>query len=207
MEGVRDRPRGHLRPQHPNRREHDRASGDVGDQPRHGRPDLRRRSRSRGVRGCQRTGKRPASARVHGSRARHRDRGDRDRSGLHRIVYERAGRGSAGSRRTPRRSSRRGQGARDGCSGICRGEAPGRGGRVGRSVSSGRLRVAGGGLLHVPGDEPGHPRSRTAMCVDVQPELRRASGTRWSDPPREPGHSGGLPRSPDASRTCGAWRS
>ena len=48
-----------------------------------------------------------------------------------------------------------------------------------------RLRLARGGLLDVPGDEPRHPRAGRALRLHVQPQLRGPAG------PRRP-HTSGL---------------
>src|SRR5258705_1845371 len=43
------------------------------------------------------------------------------------------------------------------------------------------------GLLDGTGDEPGHPRRRRALRVDVEPELRGPAGSWWTHPPRVAG--------------------
>ena len=53
-------------------------------------------------------------------------------------------------------------------------------------VPRGGLRVAQRGLLDVPGHEPRHPTERRAVRLDLQPQLRRAPGTRRAHAPREP---------------------
>ena len=49
-----------------------------------------------------------------------------------------------------------------------------------------RLRVARGGLLHVPGDEPGHPAVWPAVRLHLQPQLRGPARPRRSHPPGQP---------------------
>ena len=55
----------------------------------------------------------------------------------------------------------------------------------------GGLRVARVGLLDVPGDEPGSGRSRQALRVHLEPQLRGPTGARCPDPPPQPGDGGG----------------
>src|SRR3954454_12018161 len=46
--------------------------------------------------------------------------------------------------------------------------------------------MARGGLLDVPGDEPGHAGGRRALRLDLQPQLRGAPGQGRPHPPRQP---------------------
>ena len=54
-----------------------------------------------------------------------------------------------------------------------------------------RLRVAARRLLDVPRHEPGHPRSRRALRLDVEPELRGPAGRRRPHASRQPGDGRG----------------
>ena len=74
-----------------------------------------------------------------------------------------------------------------GRAGLAPGQAPGGGRRPRQGVHGRRLRVARAGLLHVPGHEPRQAGRGRALCLDVQPQLRRPPGTGWPHPP-------GLPR-------------
>ena len=62
--------------------------------------------------------------------------------------------------------------------------AAGRAGGPRRGLPRGRLRLAHGRLLDVPGHEPGHPPARRALRLDLQPQLRGAPGPRRAHPPR-----------------------
>src|SRR5438552_545269 len=46
-------------------------------------------------------------------------------------------------------------------------------------------------MLHVPGDEPGHPAAGGALRVNLKPKLRGTSGSRRPDPPRVARRRGG----------------
>ncbi len=95
------------------------------------------------------------------------------------------------------RAARRAQRARDGRPGLGDREAAGRGGGARPRVRRGGLRVAAGGLLDVPRDEPGHPRPRRALREHVEPELRGPPGRRRPDAPRLAGDGrGGRARRP-----------
>ena len=182
------------------------AAGHLGHEPGHGRAGRRRRARSRRLR---------RRRRARGGRARARATWASTpgtplvevahRPGLHRLVHERAHRGSArgggGRRRPPRRRRRAG----DGRPRLGAGEAPGRGGGAATQVfESRRLRVAAGRLLDVPRHEPGHPRRRRALRLDLEPQLRGPPGrgrrARTCSAPRWPPR----PRSPATSPTCGS---
>ena len=53
---------------------------------------------------------------------------------------------------------------------------PGRSRRPGQGVPGGRVRMARGGLQHVPGNEPRHARPGSALRIDQQSQLRRSTG-------------------------------
>src|SRR6185369_10055405 len=84
--------------------------------------------------------------------------------------------------------------AGDGRPRLGRGEAPSRGGRPRQGLPGGGVRLARGGLLDVPRDEPRQARPPGALRVDLEPQLRRAPRPRRPHPPR-------LPRR--RSRDCG----
>ena len=50
----------------------------------------------------------------------------------------------------------------------------------------GRLRMARGGLLDVPGHEPRHPRRGRALRLDLEPQLRGSPGQGRAHPPGQP---------------------
>ena len=94
--------------------------------------------------------------------------------------------------------------ARDRRAGLGAGEAAGRAGGAASRLRVGRLRVAAGRLLDVPGDEPGRPAARRAVRVDVEPEFRGSPGRGGRAPtssaPRWPSRL----RSTVGSPTCGS---
>ena len=53
------------------------------------------------------------------------------------------------------------------------------------------VRLARGGMLHVPRHEPRHPAAGGALRVDLQPQLRGPPGQGRPHPPGEPGYGGG----------------
>ena len=63
------------------------------------------------------------------------------------------------------------------------GQGAGRGRGPGQAVHRGRLRVAVGRLLDVPGHERRHPVARRALGLDQQQELRGPAGARRPHPP------------------------
>jgi hypothetical protein len=106
-------------------------------------------------------------------------------------VHERPDRGPAPGRRARRRAAGASLRARDGRPGLGGGATAGGGGRARRGLPARRVRVAAGRMLDVPGDEPGRARTRRALRLDVQPQLRGPAGSRRQDPPRQPGHGRG----------------
>ena len=60
--------------------------------------------------------------------------------------------------------------------GSAGGEAAGGGGGPRPRLRGGRLRVAPGRLLDVPGHEPGHPPAGRALRLDLEPQLRGPAG-------------------------------
>ena len=89
-----------------------RAAGDLGDEPRHGRPGHGPRARSGLVRRPRRPRRGRAGARVHGPAPRDRDRGHPHRPGVHRLVHELADRGPPGGGGDRRRQAGRGRASR-----------------------------------------------------------------------------------------------
>ena len=77
------------------------------------------------------------------------------------------------------------------------GQGPGRVRGPGRGIHGSRVRVAGAGLLDVPGHEPRQARSRRAGRLHLEPELRGSPGPGRPHPPglsrRGRGHRGGRP--------------
>ncbi len=117
---------------HPRRRRRHRAraTGDLGDESRHGRSRHGHGSRPELVRRPRRPDRRRAGTRVHGAPSRPADRGDPDRSSVHRLVHELA------HRRPPRRGGDRSRAHRRSTSDRARrarlgpGPTPGAGGRA-----------------------------------------------------------------------------
>ncbi len=116
---------------------------------------------------------------------------DPARAGLHRLLHQladlRPSRGRSDDRRPPGRRRHPG----DGRPGLRPGEGRGRGRGARRGLPVGRVRVARGGLLDVPGDEPRHPQSRRALRIDLEPELRGPPGGGRAHPPGQPEDGGG----------------
>ena len=59
-------------------------------------------------------------------------------------------------------------------------------GRASTRCSERGLRLARGGVLDVPRDEPGHRRTRRARRIDVEPQFRGTPGPRRALAPRVP---------------------
>ena len=78
------------------------------------------------------------------------------------------------------------RGAGDGGPGIRHGEAAGRGGGAGPHLPCRRVRVARGRLLDVPRNEPRQAHRRTALRLDLEPQLRGPAGPGRPHPPAEP---------------------
>src|SRR5260221_718964 len=78
-----------------------------------------------------------------------------------------------------------------GSPGIAAGEGAGGAGRAGPRVQRGGVRVAQRRMLDVPRHESRRAAERGALCLDVEPQLRRAPGTGWAHPSDEPAHGGG----------------
>src|SRR5262245_33198200 len=51
--------------------------------------------------------------------------------------------------------------------------------------------MARGGLQHVPGDEPRQTFAGRAMCINIEPQLRRPARPRWPHAPRLTRDGGG----------------
>ena len=80
----------------------------------------------------------------------------------------------------------RGERQRDGRARLPAGQDAGRGRGARRGLPRGRLRLARGGVLDVPGHEPRHPAAGRALRVDLEPQLRGSPGARRQDAPRLP---------------------
>ncbi len=74
---------------------------------------------------------------------------------------------------------------------LGRRQAACRGGGARPDLRGRRVRMAAGGLLDVPRNEPGHPPAGRALRLDLQPQLRGATGPRRAHAPRQPGHGRG----------------
>ena len=145
-----------------------------------------------------------AGAALHGPRARDAVRADRRRPRVHRLVHQLAHRRPAGRRRGRRGPQGGRQRAGDGRPRLPAGQGAGRGGGPGPDLHRGRLRLAGGRVLDVPGDEPRHPGSPANAAPRPPTATSRAAragaGAPISCLPRWPPR----PRSRGASWTSGA---
>ena len=208
--GARGRPTGARSPTRPGRglrharrrrRRRARAAGDLGHEPRHGRPRHGHRPRSRRRSTIPTTGS-AASGRssTWGFGPGSAIEDIRDRPRLHRLLHELADRGSPrrrGDRRGPARST-------DGVTAlVVPGSAQVR--RQAEDEGLDRIFLDAGfewrlaGLLDVPRHEPGRPRPGRALRLDVEPELRGPPGPRRPHAPRQPA-DGGRRRAPRALR-------
>ena len=168
----------------------DLALGHLGDQPGPergggrvhpalGRPARRRAPPPRGGPGA------------HEAAPRRADRRHPHRRRVHRLVHQRPHlRPARGGARRPDRARGAGR-AHAGGTGLPSGGAPGRGRGPAGGVSHRRLRLARGGLLHVPGDEPRQARRRRDQRLVEQPQLQGppglAQGAHAPDVPRDGG--------------------
>ena len=125
-----------------------------------------------------------ARAQVHGPRGRDADAGHPPRPRLHRLVHELAHRRPARRRRARRGPQGRLRRQRHGRPGLPARGRPGRGRGARRGLPRRRLRLALGGLLDVPRDEPRHPPARRALRLDLEPQLRGPPGPRRAHAPR-----------------------
>ena len=124
--------------------------------------------------------------RVHGPHRRHAGARRRRRHRVHRQLHQLAHRGPAGRRRGGRGSPGEGRRPHARRARLVRGEAPGRGRGARPGVHRRRLRLAGAGLLDVPGHEPRQAGPRRAGGLHQQPQLRGPAGPRRAHPPRLP---------------------
>ena len=127
-----------------------------------------------------------AGAHLHGPRAGDGDAGHLGRPRLHRLVHERADRGSARGRGRRRRQA--GPSERPGPrrAGLGDDQAARRGGGARPDLRRRRLRVAAGGVLDVPRHESRRARGRRALRLDLEPQLRGPAGTRRPHAPGQP---------------------
>src|SRR5262249_30976712 len=151
----------------------------------------------------QRAGRRRAGAGVHGPATGHLAARDRGGHGVPRLLHQRPDRGPAGRRRGAARPAGGRLGADAGGPRLDAGQGAGRGRGAGRGVPGRRRPVAQRRLLDVPGDDPGPARSRRALGVHLEPQLRGPAGQGRAYPPglaagrrrhrrrRPPGRTGG----------------
>ena len=148
-----------------------------------------------GARGRPRTGGGRPGPRVHGVGGRDAHARHRRRHRVHRLVHQRSHRGPAGRRRRAAGPHGAVRIAGHGGPRVPPGQGPGRVGGTGRGLHRGRLRLAGAGVLDVPGHEPRQAGAGGTGGVDVQPQLRGAPGPGRAHPPglagRGRGHGGG----------------
>ncbi len=129
-------------------------------------------------------------ARLHGAGARHADDRGGAGTGLHRLLHQLPDRGPARGGGDRRRPQGRRLGPRHGRPRLPAGEGSRRSRGPARGLPRRRLRMARGGLLDVPGDEPRHPGRGRALRLDLQPQLRGAAGEGWAHPPGQPEDGG-----------------
>ena len=75
---------------------------------------------------------------------------------------------------------------RYGCARLHRDQEAGGGGGARPHLQGRGPGLARGGLLHVPGHEPGHPPAGAAVRIHLQPQLRGSAGAGGPHPPGEP---------------------
>ncbi len=139
--------------------------------------------------------------------------GDRDRHGLHRVLHQRADRGSARSGEDHGGQARQGRPARDDRSRFGSRPASGRGRGPGAEASGGRIRVEDGRVFDVPRHESGPACAGRTLRLDLEPQLRGTPGLQGPDAPSVAGHGGrgGDHRTadrrarPDVRRRCHGW--
>ena len=113
-------------------------------------------------------------------------RDDRGRHRVHRLVHEQSHRGPAGRSRGASTASTSTVKRAMVVPGSRRGEAPSRAGRPRQDLPRRGVRLARGGLLDVPRDEPRQAGAAGALRVDLEPQLRGTPGPRRPHPPRLP---------------------
>ncbi len=177
--GVRRRGRHRRRRAHPVRHlGHQPGPGAAAGRAGAGPGADRRRERAR---------RRREGADLHGPRGRHAAARDPRRHRVRRLLHQRPDRGPARRRRRSSRAARSPTAcacwwcpARCGCGSRPRTEG------LDEVFTRRRRRVALGGLLDVPGHEPGPARAGRAQRVDVQPQLRGPPGQGRPHPPGVP---------------------
>ena len=100
------------------------------------------------------------------------------------------GEGALRHHAAPREAGRHRE-ACDGGSGLRPGEVAGRGRGARSDLPGCGLRMARARVLHVSGHERRSPGARRALCRHLQPQLRGASGRRWTHASGKPRHGGG----------------
>ena len=178
----------------------------VGHQPGPGRAARRADPVARRLRRPQRARQRRPGPRVHGPHRRHAGARRRRRHRVHRLLHQLAHRGPAGRRRGGRGPPGEGRRAHPRRARVVRGEAPGRGRGARPGVHRRRLRLAGAGLLDVPGHEPRQAGARRAVrrppATATSRAARAAAGAPTSSPPPSPPP----PPSPATSPSRPTWR-
>ena len=163
----------------------------LGHQPGPGRAARRRRPVARRLRRPERARQRRPRPRVHGPHRRHADARRRRRHRVHRLVHQlAASRTSAPPPRWPRAAQVKAGVRTLVVPGLVRGEAAGRGRGARQGLHRRRLRLAGAGLLDVPGHEPRQARARRAVARPPATATSRAAragaGAPTSSPPPSP---------------------
>ena len=128
-----------------------------------------------------------ALARLYGPDAGHAPGRRADRPRVHRLVHQRPHRGPARRRRDRARPQGGVERLGHGRAGLRPGEGRGREGRPRQDLPRGGLRMAHPGLLDVPGHERRPARTRPALRLDLEPQLRGPAGPRRAHPSGEPG--------------------
>ena len=154
---------------------------------------------------AERARQRGPRPRVHGPHGRHARARRRRRHGVHRVVHQLPHRGPAGRRR--RRRGPPGEGGRPHPrrARLVRGEAPGRGRGPRQGVHGRRVRLAGAGLLDVPGHEPRQARPRRARRRPPATATSRAARAGAGAPTSSPPPSPPPPPSPGTSPCPPTW--
>ena len=135
--------------------------------------------------------RRRARADLHGPEARHRAARHRRGHRLRRLLHQRPDRGPAGRRLGAAGTAGGAVGPDAGRARVDGGAGPGRARRAGRGLHRGRRAVALGGLLDVPGHEPGQAEPRASAARPPPTATSRAARARagartWSRPRSPP---------------------
>ena len=110
---------------------------------------------------------------------------------VHRLMHQRAHRGSARGGARRRRQDGERQCLRHDRARLRPGEGAGGSRRARQDLQGRRLRLARAGLLDVPRHEPRQAQAGRALRLDLEPQLRRPPGLQGPHPPGVAGDGGG----------------